>query len=78
MTKAMDSFNFYEIKTIISALNNLQTLPIKLQEITNSYLKENFGLLKNCFTSNIIENVDIDNKNLFIDMDVFINDFSEA
>jgi hypothetical protein len=51
MTKALEGFNFYEVKTIISALNNLQMLPVKLQEITNNYLKENFGTLRVCFTA---------------------------
>ena len=36
---------------MVSALNNLKVLPVKLQEVTNGVLKENFGVLRTAFTS---------------------------
>lgn len=60
LTKALDELSFTESKIYLFAFDNMQLMQLKIQEIANKAMRDNFALIKEMFT----DNLELDSKDL--------------
>lgn len=74
LIKALDELSFTESRIYLFAFDHLQLMQIKIQEIANKAMRDNFSLIKEMFT----DNLQLDSKNFKASLEGFFPRIEEV